>query len=303
MLILLIVLAVGLLGLLIKPPQWLFTRVLSPVVCPGAVYAVNTSAKRVALTIDDGPDLRLGEANSTQKILAILRRHNQQEPAFPAHATFFLISNQVQERAMLQADRQDAVVVQMIADGHEIGNHLLEDIAAISLGDRFSQAFTTAHERLTPYAQQPNSPYPQVSWFRPGVGWCDRAMADAVSQQAEYQSPQGFPNIALGSVWPYDTVLSWPAFSRWFIRHTVRPGAIIILHDSGSRGDNTVQILEELLQDLASQGYTAVPLTDLLANGDAIARSQVLPKPIEAVRKFLIIQRENLRLRPSGNEG
>ncbi len=287
----------GLLGLLLRPPQWLFTRILSPVICPGAVYAVNTSAKMVALTIDDGPDRRLGEANSTQKMLEILWRHNQEVPEFAAHATFFLLSDPVQERALLRDDRQDAVVVRMISEGHEIGNHLVEDNASILLGDRFAEAFSTAHQQLTAYAEQPMSQYPQVRWLRPGVGWCDRAMAEVVSQRAAYQSSQGEPNIVLGSVWPYDTFLSWPAFSRWFIRQTMRPGSIIILHDGGSRGDNTAQMLEGLLQDLAQREYTAVPLSQLLSNGNVIARSQVLPKPIEAIRRFLIIQGETLRRR------
>ena len=302
LLIFLVIAFVGLLGLFLRSPQWLLTRVLPPVVCPRAVYAVDTSAKLVALTIDDGPDLRLGEANSTPKILQVLRQHNQAMPDFPAHATFFLIGNYIQELGAQPGDDQDEVMFSMVRDGHEIGNHLAEDSAAILLGDRFAQVFTTTHQQLTAYAQLPGSHYPQVSWFRPGVGWCDRAMADAVFQQAEYQSPDGFPNIALGSVWPYDTLLSWPAFSRWFIRHTVRPGSIIILHDGGNRGDNTVQLLKGLLQDLAQEGYIVVTLSELLANGTAIARSQGFPQPIEALRTSLIIRQENRRLRLSGNQ-
>ena len=90
--------AVTLLAVFVSPPQWLLTRVLSPVICPGAVYAVNTSARMAALTIDDGPDLRPDEANSTLRILDVLRSHNQAHPELPAHATFFLIGEQVKTR-------------------------------------------------------------------------------------------------------------------------------------------------------------------------------------------------------------
>lgn len=303
MLILAAAIFVGLLSILLTPPQGLFTKALAPVICPGAVYAVDTPQKMVALTLDDGPDLRLGEASSTRKMLEVLRLHNQKEPDFTAHATFFLLSNQISDRERLLGDRLDDTVVRIVAEGHEIGNHMAEDGPSILLGDRFSQAFETTHQQLTAYAQLPDSQYPQVRWFRPGVGWCDRAMADTVRQQAEYRSRDGFPNIALGSVWPYDTLLAWPTFSHWFIRHNIRPGSIIILHDGGSRGDRTAQILEGLLPELAKMEYKVVPLAELLRNGNVVARSQAFPKPVEAIRTSIVVGLEKLRLRFSDKEG
>ncbi|MBE7383536.1 MAG: polysaccharide deacetylase family protein [Leptolyngbya sp. SIO1E4] len=291
---------VGLLGLIFNPPQWLFTRVLSPVVCPGAVYAVNTPEKIVALTIDDGPDLRLGDANSTTQILDVLQQHNQQETEFTAHATFFLIGNQVKQRETLNHTPLDAVTARIIQDGHEIGNHMAEDGATILLGDRFFQAFDDTHQRLMAYAQLPESQYAQVRWLRPGVGWCDLPMIRTVSQQETYLSRSGAPNIALGSIWPYDTAQSGAAFSRWFIRHNLRPGAIIILHDSGSWGDRTAQVLEGLLQDLAQRAYTIVPLSQLLERGEPVALSQGFPQPIEAMRTAIVVGVERIRLWVSG---
>lgn len=290
------VVAVGLLGLIFWPPQWLLTRVLSPAICPGAVYAAKTSEKIAALTIDDGPDLRIGKGNSTAQILDVLQRHNQQATEFAAHATFFLIGNQVKQREDLSGSGWDAVTARIIEEGHEIGNHLAEDSASILLGDRFSQTFSETHQQLSCYAQVPRSQFTQVSWFRPGVGWCDRAMADAVSKQTEYLANEEIPKIALGSVWPYDTFQPWPVFSRWFIRYNIRPGSIIILHDRGSRGDRTVKVLSGLLQDLTKKKYKLVPLSILLDSGEPVSLSRELPKPIETIRKFFVVQFERLRL-------
>lgn len=278
-----------------RPPQWLFTRVLPPIICPGAVYAVNTAEHLVALTIDDGPDGRVGPANSTAQILEVLQDHNQQTPEFPAHATFFLLGNQVQQRAAQSPDSLDAMTARIIQEGHEIGNHLATDSTTILLEERFPQVFTWTHKVLTPYAQLPGSRYPQVSWLRPGRGWCDRAMAETVSQQASYRSATGWPQIALGSIWPYDTAHPWPRLSQWFIRRTLQPGAIIILHDGGRRGDRTAQLLKRLLPELAREGYTLVPLSTLLERGEPVSVSSGLPRPLEAIRRFVVIRLERSR--------
>ncbi|NER78538.1 MAG: polysaccharide deacetylase family protein [Leptolyngbya sp. SIO1D8] len=287
------------------PPPWILTRGLAPVICPGAVYAVNTPEKIVALTIDDGPDLRIGSGNSTIQILDVLQQANSNADLGNqtiAHATFFLIGNQVKRRESFNQDRWDIVTARIIKDGHEIGNHMAEDNASILLGDRFSQTFQATHQQLMPYAQLPESQYPQVSWLRPGVGWCDRPMIREVSRQGSYLSSDGNANIALGSVWPYDTFQTWPAFSQWFIRHNIRPGSIIVLHDGEQWGDRTAQVLQKLLPDLVKKSYKVVPLSQLLEHGEPVVLSPGFPQPIEAIRRFIVIRLEHLRLRLSGKQ-
>ena len=68
-----------------------------------AICRVETRAPVVALTFDDGPTERGVEL--TRRVL----RENG------AHATFFLIGNEVAGR--------EGLVRQLVADGHEIGNH------------------------------------------------------------------------------------------------------------------------------------------------------------------------------------
>ncbi|MEM0980218.1 MAG: polysaccharide deacetylase family protein [Cyanobacteria bacterium P01_H01_bin.58] len=280
---------------MLLPPQWVITRVLPPIACPGAVYAVQTTEKVVALTIDDGPDLRVEPANSTKQILDILQQHNRRHPEATAHATFFLIGNRVMAREQVSRSLQDALTAKIIQEGHEIANHMAKDSASILLGDRFDAVFWATHQRLRPYAELPESQHPTVQWLRPGVGWCDRAMSKAVATHASYRANTGQPRIVLGSVWPYDTVQPWPQFSRWFVRHNVQPGSIIILHDFGQRGDRTATVLAGVLQDLWQRGYRVVPLSELLNYGEPIKNSASLPGPLESLRRILILELENLR--------
>src|SRR5262245_42638550 len=83
-------------------PSWLVTALAW--YSPEVVYFVNTEEPVVALTIDDGPD-----ATSTPKILNILKQYK-------AHATFFMISSRVKDN--------EALVTQVLAEQHEIGNHM-----------------------------------------------------------------------------------------------------------------------------------------------------------------------------------
>jgi peptidoglycan/xylan/chitin deacetylase (PgdA/CDA1 family) len=68
---------------------------------------------------------------------------------------------------------------------------------------------------------------------------------------------------ALGSVYPVDAGLGWPWLSRRYILAHARPGAIIILHDRGQRGERTAAVLGRVLPELRARGYGIVTLSEL----------------------------------------
>lgn len=76
----------------------------------------------------------------------------------------------------------------------------------------------------------------------------------------------------LGSVYPFDPQLRFPAFVDWVIRRSVRPGSIIILHDGNYKGRNTTKTLRRVLPELARRGYRVVTLSELTASPSARAR-------------------------------
>ena len=220
-------------GLLGVAALWTAPRWLVPLIAarsPRCLYAVRTSEKLVALTIDDGPD-----PAQTPAILRVLAEHD-------ARATFFLISG--------NARAAEPTVAQIAAAGHEIGNHLTRDEPSIRLPP---EAFVAAMRE----AGSVLSRFGTIRWLRPGSGFYNRIMLDAIERE-------GY-RCALGSVYPYDghTASSW--LSTAYILSNARPGAVIVLHDMGKRGERTAAVLVRVLPALRARGYRVVTLTELVA--------------------------------------
>jgi peptidoglycan/xylan/chitin deacetylase (PgdA/CDA1 family) len=209
-------------------PEWLLSRLRRR--SPEVLYSVETKAPVVALTIDDGPD-----ASSSPMILDILEEYH-------AKATFFLITERI--------PGNEIIVQRMIAEGHELGNHLTADEPSISLSPQdFEQELLEADETL--------SQFMDVQWIRPGSGWYNQGML-ATMKKHGYQ-------CALGSVYPYDPQLGFSWFSANYVLWKVKPGAVIVLHDYDTRGRRTAEALEIILPELMQRGYQVVTLSELTA--------------------------------------
>jgi peptidoglycan/xylan/chitin deacetylase (PgdA/CDA1 family) len=219
-----VILATG--AALWSAPEWLIDGVAT--LFPGCLYRVPTRAPLVALTIDDGPD-----PASTPLILAELRRHR-------ARATFFLIADRVPSL--------EHIVRRLTLEGHELGNHFTRDHPSIRLSPTaFEADLLRAHQVLAPFGP--------VKWARPGSGWYSRAMIRTMRRH-------GY-RCALGSVYPFDATIPSAAFAAHYILRHARPGAVVILHDGGGRGQRTAKVLAEVLPELRRRGYQVVSLSEL----------------------------------------
>lgn len=239
-------------------PSTLVIRTISPFVCPGAVYQAKTDKQMIALTIDDGPHTGSTE-NKTKQILDLLAEHN-------AHATFFVISDKVQQREA-NLLKLDPLIQQMVNEEHELGNHMTRDEPSIKLGDYFESDLLNAKSVLDRYAPQ--------QWMRPGGGFCTAKMSD-LARKHSYK-------MALGSIFPYDTLIHSPKFSNWFITANLHPGGVIVLHDdgiNGQRGERTYQTLKRLLETQEIEDYKVVTLSTLLATAEPIPSQIPLAQPI-----------------------
>lgn len=200
---------------------------------PEVVYFVETAKPVVALTIDDGPD-----PVTTPKILNLLKQYD-------AHATFFLITNRIPDN--------EAIVARIVAENHELGNHLTTEQPSIRLTPaEFERQLLEAHQVLSDFSD--------IRWFRPGSGWYNAQMLSTVHRY-DYQT-------ALGSVYPFDSHIPSAWFATRHILWNVQPGSIIILHDYGTRGERTASALVTILPELRRRGFRVVTLSELTAYGE-----------------------------------
>jgi peptidoglycan/xylan/chitin deacetylase (PgdA/CDA1 family) len=201
---------------------------------PDVLFYAATEEPVVALTIDDGP------SSATPEILEILAEND-------AHATFFVIGENV--RAHPELARR------MVAEGHELGHHMMADEPSIDLP---ADVFRAQLEEMDGVLAR----FGGSNVFRPGSGWYDeRMVADAAKL--------GYRTV-LGSVYPFDAQIPFPKLSGWYMRQIVGPGSIMILHDGPERGPRTADVLRSLLPDLRARGLrivTVSTLTELTQEG------------------------------------
>jgi peptidoglycan/xylan/chitin deacetylase (PgdA/CDA1 family) len=192
------------------------------------VASVATREHHVALTIDDGP-----HPATTPELLRVLRSHG-------ARATFFLIGERTQ--------RHPDLVRRIVADGHELANHLMHDERSIRLpAAEFRRQLAQVHELLAPFGD--------VVFFRPGSGWfTTRMLRDAAAQG--YACALGTP-LLLATEYR-DSVDAGRVLAR-----RAHPGAVIVLHE-GDKSRAAVSVTADaLLVGLAQRNLGVITLSEL----------------------------------------
>lgn len=194
---------------------------------PDVLFYVGTQERVVALTIDDGPSV------ATPEILEILADYD-------AHATFFVIGENVREHPDLAR--------RMVAEGHELGHHMMADEPSIDLAeDTFRAQFEEMDDILDDLGGS--------NVFRPASGWYNDRMIDDAARL-------GYRTV-LGSVYPFDAQVPFPKLSTLYMRQLIGPGSIMILHDGPERGPRTAQVLRSLLPELRARRLRVVTVSTL----------------------------------------
>ena len=201
------------------------THMALPTVC----CSRETDEPVVALTFDDGPHPEL-----TNGVLDVLARHE-------ARATCFLIGDRV--------IGNEQVVKRIVAEGHELGDHLMHDEPSIMLSRRrFRDDLTAARDLL--------SDYQEVTWWRPGSGWTTKAM---VRQAHELGM-----RCVLGTVAITDGPPPEPgSWREERLLAQISGGAVVVLHEGTSERRDVVATADWLLTKLAERGLRSVTLSEL----------------------------------------
>ena len=204
----------------------LLSRVASSI-----VWKVKTSRPVVALTFDDGPD-----PVYTHQVLDLLAREK-------AKATFFLVGRRAREHP--------EIVKRIRADGHEVGNHTETHGRTLFQSDaRFEEELVGGEKALGLGAAK-------LKLFRPPGIWL-RSSHQALAARHGYLT-------VLGSAYAFDPYRPPARYIEWVVAGGLRPGAIVVLHDSGGDRSHTVAALPAILRAAKDRNLQLVTLSELLA--------------------------------------
>jgi peptidoglycan-N-acetylglucosamine deacetylase len=203
------------------------------------IYSVETDKKEVAITFD----ISWGEQNVIP-VLETLRKEG-------IKATFFLSGP--------WAKKHQDLVQRIVNDGHEIGSHGNQHIDLNTLGKQeIKTEIALAHQDIKEVSGK------DATLIRTPNGAYDNKVIQAANESG-YRAIQ----------WSVDS-LDWKRPGVQAVINNVlnghragqgvKPGAIILFHASDSAPD-TVAALPVVLQKLKEQGYTLLPVGQLLSRG------------------------------------
>ena len=215
--------------------------------------------RRIALTFDDGPDLRW-----TPRIAAILRREH-------VPATFFVIGS--------QAARNPGIVRLLVRDGDELGNHTFTHVA-LSNGPTWQAR--TQLELTEAVLVGITGHYTRL--VRPPYS----ATTDAVTVAQEHELARLAGSRYLIVLANYDSQ-DWQRGPVASILRRASPpggtGGIVMLHDGGGDRSHTVAALRDLIPRLRARGFrfVTVPTKSVVASRMAASRSRASSTPLRSV--------------------
>ncbi|HVR71171.1 MAG TPA: polysaccharide deacetylase family protein [Vicinamibacteria bacterium] len=208
-------------------------------VASAVVWKVETTRPVAAITFDDGPD-----PVYTPQVLDALARHQ-------AKATFFLVGRRARQRPDL--------VARIRAEGHEVANHTeTHGRTLLQPRSRFEEELLEGEKTLGLENARPKLFRPPGIWLRP-------------SQQAA-AARHGYLTV-LGSSYAFDPYRPPTRYIEWVIARNLRPGTIVVLHDSGGDRSRTVAALPAILRAAREKDLELVTLKDLIGTGRAVGAS------------------------------
>lgn len=208
---------------------------------PNGLFQVDNleKEKMVILTIDDGLSSRSNE------LLDLLDE-------FDAKATFFIHKFNTK-----QIDNGQEILTKMLAQGHEIGNHMPEDIHSIKLSaQEFDQQFREADKFLRNLNIKP-------IFFRAAGGFFNVKKMMPLLREFNYND-----QFIMASFLPWDTFLPFPKTYANQLAKGIFSGAIVVFHDGEQKGDKRLKrtfiSLTKFLQEMQRKNYQVVSLGEAI---------------------------------------
>lgn len=198
---------------------------------PGEIARGNPNRPQVALTFDAG-----ASAEPVPKILATLRAHK-------LRCTFFITGE--------WAEKNPDLLRQIVADGHELGNHSYShpDFTKLSEQQMVEELNRTELivQRITGHSTKP--------FFRPPFGSRNgrviRIVAEAGYRTVYWTLDSG--DWVTGAV---------PSSVLQRVVNGVQSGSIVVSH-MGSQA--TADVLDDIVKGIQSKGFSIVPISQIVA--------------------------------------
>lgn len=170
----------------------------------------------VYLTFDDGPVPEV-----TPQVLDCLAEHD-------VRATFFMVGDNVR--------RHPELLRRVLAEGHAVGNHTMHHTQGLKTSTRRYLEDVAAAAELIP-----------SRLFRPPHG---------LMRRRQYRALRGRYSIVMQTVitCDYDASLT-PEQVVDNVRRYLRPGVIIVLHDSVKAAGRMLEALPQILRLVRAHGY------------------------------------------------
>jgi len=199
---------------------------------PGACWRVSTAEPTLYLTFDDGPNPEV-----TPWVCAQLAKYGMK-------ATFFCIGQHV---------KAHPEVMQLLQyEGHAVANHSMHHVKGwhTSVSD-YVQDVLQCQGALQPYSNALHD------WFRPPYGKCTPLQQFQLHQKGFRLLLWDFLTYDFDANANMDTVVLWA-------QKSIRPGSILVMHDSHKAFYQLKQLLPALLQCINQMGYKAEVLPSAL---------------------------------------
>ena len=198
------------------------------------IYSVKTDEKKVALSFDAA-----WGADDTDSLLDTLAKHD-------VKATFFLVGGWVR--------KYPEQLKRIASAGHDIGNHSDKHPHMASMNrEQIKEDIMAAHHSTKDILEI------DMNLFRPPFGEYNNTVMEVLEECGYYVIQ-----------WDVDS-LDWKEYGRENLVETVLnhknlgSGSIVLMHNNAKY---TKDALEDIIIGLKEQGYTLVPLSELIIKDD-----------------------------------
>ncbi|MEZ4857618.1 MAG: polysaccharide deacetylase family protein [Flavobacteriaceae bacterium] len=200
---------------------------------PKRIWAFSRVKNTIYLTFDDGPIPEV-----TPWVLDILKKYN-------AKATFFCIG--------VNIEKNPNIFSRVKREGHDIGNHTFNHLKGTKTPTRKYLDNVLAFEEFIQQSNNPSIQPPKL--FRPPYGKLTQKQAKRIRQK-------GY-NIIMWDVLSYDwdnRVSEEKCLQN--VLKNIRPGSIIVFHDSLKAKKNLTYTLPKVLGFIQEKGWKSKGLND-----------------------------------------